>query len=93
MISVSSGVNPEGKPFCYLEWGGEKGQLTPEEARTFALTLLAAAEAAEMDSSVFLWLDKMGLTLPERAQAIGGLRDFRGQARKLSGDAKEESQE
>lgn len=49
-ITVTSGVSERRcVPFVAVHWNGEHGQLTPDEARTFGLSIIAAAEAAEFD--------------------------------------------
>jgi hypothetical protein len=58
------------------EYGSERiAQMTPAEARAVALSLLEAAEAAETDAIVMVWLQtriKTGLE-----EAVRVLRDFR----------------
>jgi hypothetical protein len=85
MLEAASGVNRDGKPFVALTWGTESGQLTPDETRQMALTLLEVAEAAEMEATVFDWLgtlvgDKRE-SLPQRAQILASFRQHRQQAR------------
>lgn len=41
------------KPFVSIHWKDVVGQLSPEAARQFALSLIGAAEAAEQDAFVF----------------------------------------
>lgn len=61
-IHVESGVSLfDGKPFVVLRWGKESGQLSPEEARTHAMWILACANAAESDAVVVAMLRESGL--------------------------------
>lgn len=61
-IHVESGVSLfDGKPFVVMRWGKEAGQLSPQEARTHALRILACANAAESDSVVVEMLRESGL--------------------------------
>lgn len=88
-ISISSGVNIQGKPFCHATCVvGTKehhGQLTPDEVRAMALAWLEAAEAAEHDAAVFNELqDGLGLPLEVAGGFISALR-----ARRLRADVPE----
>ena len=42
-----------GRGVVVIEWGGEKGQFDPEDARVFAHTLLREADNAETDAFVY----------------------------------------
>lgn len=62
VIHVESGVSLfNGNPFVVMRWGKESGQLSPEEARTHALWILACANAAESDAVVVTMLRESGL--------------------------------
>lgn len=76
-ICLHSGVTQE-RGFVHLAWSGNRAQFTPDEARTHAMRLLEAAEAAESDYMVLRLLrDRIGLDLPRAVQVIGDLRNFR----------------
>ena len=61
-----------------IEWGERKCQFTPTEARQFALTVLATAEAAEMDAIVLEALTtEMQITPEKGVHFIGLLRSHR----------------
>lgn len=88
-IYISSGVNPEGKPFCQvtLEHSEDQagpllpnavGQLDPREVRKMALGWLSAAEAAIHDASVFkLMLSEVGIGTRAASMFIRSLREQR----------------
>ena len=85
-ITVSSGVNIMGKPFCHVTCvAGDlehKGQLTPDEVRAMALAWLTAAEAAEHDAAVFNELQEgLDLSIQVAGGFIAALR-----ARRLRAD-------
>lgn len=71
MIKTKSAVNPEGKPFVIVAWGDESGQLDPDEARRFGLSMIETAEAAESDA-MFFWFcrEKLGMSLEKTAHAL-----------------------
>lgn len=51
-----------GRGVVVIEWNNEVGQFDPEDARTFAHTLLREADNAETDAFVYQFLkDKIGL--------------------------------
>lgn len=63
MIEVTNGVSLfDHSPFVHIKWGTEKGQLTPDEARAFALSIIAAAECAESDAALFRVMSEMDAT-------------------------------
>lgn len=64
-----------GRGVVVIEWGAEKGQFDPEDARVFAHTLLREADNAETDAFVYQFLkDK----LQAEPHIIGGfISDFR----------------
>lgn len=76
-ILVESGVSyPGWRSFVNLRFGDQRAQLTPESAREHALSILAAADAAESDAFIIDFLQKrVGLTDPEKLAAV--LSDFR----------------
>lgn len=78
-ILTESGVNPEGRPFVAMMWGGERCQFTPAEARAFALVVLEAAEAALHDAAFVAWLQgpPLGLTLRQAAEVLAEQRQYR----------------
>jgi hypothetical protein len=75
-ISIETIVsNRDGKPYVVLKWGQESGQLTPEQARQHALSILEAAEAAEGDAFITEWVtDRIGA---DGERAVMLLREFR----------------
>ena len=84
-LLLESGVNPEGAPFVVIRWGRESGQLTPAEARAFAMQVMAAAEAAIHDAAFLAWLQDEPLTLDVR-RAAGVLADQRQYRARLGDD-------
>lgn len=63
------------EPLVSIHWKDVVCQLSPAEARAFALSVLGAAEAAEQDAFLFSWvLDKIGC---DDAAGIMVLRQFR----------------
>ena len=56
VTSIVSGRTFE--PLVQIEWGDKKCQLGLDEARSHALWILEAAEAAESDAFVFQWLTR-----------------------------------
>lgn len=76
VINISSVVSSvDYRPFVQLRWGKEGCQMTPDEARQHAYSILAVANAAETDSIManFL-LEKVGL---EGVNMGAVLKDFR----------------
>lgn len=77
-LFVHSGVTNNLRPFVHLAWGGERGQLTPDELRTYAFSLLAAAEAAESDSMVLRFVtEKAAIPLDLLGGMLTELRRYR----------------
>jgi hypothetical protein len=71
-IDVYSGVSAKtGFGFVTLRWGDQHGQLTPDDARRHALSILAAAEAAEHDSAVFAVISR---TLAKDGESVSSKR-------------------
>jgi hypothetical protein len=66
-----------GEPFVTLRWGQNSGQLTPAEARELAMSILAAAEAAESDAAVVKVLRTCGCADEAIAPFLRDLRDLR----------------
>lgn len=76
MIHAESFVsNKDHEGYVRLEWGKQKGKLNPAEARMFAMTILACAEAAESDAFLINFLMQKVEMDFERAILI--MRDFR----------------
>jgi hypothetical protein len=63
VINISSVVSSRDyRPFVQLKWGDEGCQMTPDEAREHAYSILSAAEAAESDAIFVTFLnEKIGL--------------------------------
>lgn len=76
VINVESLVSAQtGKPWVRITWGSMTGQLTPEEARKHALTILDVAAGAEMDMIAMEFFTKrVGL---DQARAARAILDFR----------------
>jgi hypothetical protein len=83
IISVSSVVSQRDyRPFVQFRWGEQGCQLTPSEARQHAYGILDAANAAESDAMMVLFLqEKVGL---EGVSIAAILQDFRGFREKLN---------
>lgn len=56
ITSIVSGRTFE--PLVNIKWGNYQAQLSVEEARTHALGILEAAEAATIDAFIFAWLTR-----------------------------------
>lgn len=83
-IQVTSGVSlKRGSGFVQLHWNGEHGQLTPLEGRTFALSIMAACDAAESDAALLKALDMTAET-QEAAMLLSLVRQARGGAESWS---------
>ncbi len=64
-----------GNPKVILRWYDHSGELTPDEARAFAMNVLCAAEAAHSDAFLVKFAkDKLKA---ERFQQAGLLQEFR----------------
>lgn len=73
-----------GQPFVTMELTfadssvRRAANMSPDEARYYALGVLMASEAAKQDAAVAAWLrTRMELAAEEAAQAVAELRDFR----------------
>jgi hypothetical protein len=85
-IEILSAVSADnGQPVIVYRWGDQRGQFSPAEARRHALALLAAAEAAMADAS--LWTTSAAMGLDERTAAafVRRVRDARAQCRRDAG--------
>lgn len=74
-----SGVSPKGDPFVQLLLD-EKiiAQMSPEQARDHARTVMEAAEAAEQDAFIFEWAQrKVGVGLEQAMALIVDFRKYR----------------
>lgn len=77
-IDVESGVTTSGRGFVVMRWGDLSGQLTPDEAREYALAILEAADAADHDAALFVELrDRVGLELTTIGGLLRGIREQR----------------
>jgi hypothetical protein len=78
VTSLVSGRTLE--PVVQIQWGEHRAQLSPEEARQHALSILSCAEAAESDAFVFQWLtrDIVGTEAERAAEFERIMREFRG---------------
>jgi hypothetical protein len=76
-IEIQSIVSArDGQPYVQLR--GSLGQLTLAEARSLALTILAAAEAAEVDALIKRFVEeKIGGSAHEVAVILSELRSLR----------------
>jgi hypothetical protein len=77
---TESGVNPEGKPFVVIRPEvGQGWQLSPAEAREFALVILSAAEAALHDAAFVKWLQDgvLELNFEAAVSILGAQRQYR----------------
>lgn len=53
---MESGVSARtGEPFVHLRWGDESGQLSANQAREHAMSVLEAAGGAEFDAAFVKW--------------------------------------
>lgn len=79
-IEVASGVSHRtGEGFVTIAFGSESGQLTPQEAKLFALSIIEAADAAESDAAISKLLRGLGDFSPENvAMLLSELRELRG---------------
>lgn len=71
------------QPMVSIYWPKdvEAAQMTPAEAREFALSILRSAEAAEQDSFMFEWVQKVvGADEAAAAGLLQEYRKYRGQA-------------
>ena len=85
-INISSVVSQRDfRPFVQLRWGDQGCQLTPDEARQHAYSILNAANAAETDAIMVLFLrEKVGLKDGVNIAAIlNDFRELRGKVERL----------
>lgn len=76
MIRVSSLVSASGhEPLIMLRWFTSVAQLTPDQARSLAFSLLDVAEAAKSDA--FLMRFMAPTNLEAGAQLVAAFREFR----------------
>ena len=72
------------KPMVSIYWPStqDAAQMTPDEVRTFALSLLQSAEAAEQDAFLMDFATKkLGVDDAGGAQLVNEFREWRGQER------------
>jgi len=73
-----------GEPLVVLRWFDHSGELTPAEARTFALRVLAGADAAESDAFIFEFFGTMpGATMQDKAECLNEFRKWREEREQL----------
>lgn len=74
-----SGVSPTGEPFVQLLRGTEiVCQMSPEQARDHARTVIEAAEAAEQDAFLLAFSQKeLGLEFPAAGRILIAFREYR----------------
>lgn len=79
LMYSSSGVSAfTGDPFVLLTWGHESAQMTPDEARAFALHIINAADTAENDALIVKVLQEVIETSHDAAlMVLGIMRDRR----------------
>lgn len=75
-------------PMVVFEWGSNRGELTPVEARQYALQILQAAEGGVQDASLFRIItgEEMKLEPAHAFAIIGKVREAR---RKFEGGENE----
>lgn len=67
-----------GEPLVVLRWYDHSGELTPTEARAFALKVLAGADAAESDAFIYMFFGSMpGATMQDQAECLSEFRKWR----------------
>lgn len=77
-LVVTSGVSNEtGMGFVSMHWRDETGQLTPGQAREFALGVIEAADAAEHDAAIVRWAADAGMDELARARILAAVRKGR----------------
>lgn len=82
---VAAPVNAAGKradepfaPYVTIEWGPQRCQMTPEEARAHALVLLEAAESAVFDAATFAFAKEvLAMRDEDAAMFLGNVRTWR----------------
>jgi hypothetical protein len=76
--AIVSGRNKE--PYVQIMLGGKAAQLTPDEARSFALQLMVCAEAATSDAFLVHFMGGLGEGPDHDAmmgQLLASFRDYR----------------
>lgn len=63
--------------FVAFHWGDETGQLSPSEARQFALGAIEAADAAEFDAALNRWAVSVDMDQEARARLLAAVRKGR----------------
>jgi hypothetical protein len=77
-MDINSGVSAStGDGFVSLHWGEQSGQLTIDEARAHALSILGAAEAADTDAALFRWCKANGMSDEQAAAMLDAIRRTR----------------
>lgn len=66
-----------GEPMVVLRWYDHSAQLTPHEAREHALSILAAADAAESDATLVVFARKAGMDKQKQAAFVQAYRTHR----------------
>ena len=80
LIHVQSIVSAaDGTPWVQINWGNLYGQLTPDEARRHALSILDAANAAETDAGILRFFRAAGGEDRVAAILLARLRASRGE--------------
>ncbi len=88
-LTVTSGVSQRtGEGFLSFSWGELHGQLDPAEARTFALGVIEAADAAEFDAALTKWARATGFEEDAINGLLGAIRIGRDLPPMWSGRAK-----
>lgn len=78
-IHVQSIVSAaDGRPLVQVRWGEQVGQFSPDEAREYALILLAAANAAETDAALLRFVREAGGADTQAAGLLAAFRRARG---------------
>lgn len=82
---MEAGVSMGNAPFVHLAWRKERQQLTPEEARDLAASLVQIAGVAEYEAAFTRWLQaKMQLTQAQAAVMLAEVRDYFAQAEEIT---------
>lgn len=72
MVSASTG-----EPFVTLRWYDHSGNLTPQEAREHALSILAAADACESDAFLVAFMKEHGMETQGVGVMLQAFRKYR----------------
>jgi uncharacterized protein (DUF2336 family) len=76
-LYMEAGVNLDGEGFVHLAWRKERAQLTPDEARQHALSLIQIAEAADYEAAFVRWCQaRLEMSLEQAARMLEDLRTF-----------------